>query len=64
MAMSTDAKGQKQTPYLGRLTLEQIGNLQDVKEGSTVSYIDPTTQEEMFGVYTAGDFVVPLAQGQ
>jgi len=56
MAKSTDAN------YLGELTLEQIGKLKDVKEGTTVSYIDPATQEEFFGVYTAGSFEVPLAQ--
>lgn len=46
--------------YLGQKTLDEIGNLTDVKEGQVVSYKSNITGEEHFMVYSAGQFVSPL----
>ena len=46
--------------YLGPKTLDEIGNLTDVKEGQVVSYVNNQTGEEHFMVYSSGQFVSPL----
>ena len=46
--------------YLGQKTLEEIGNLTDVKEGQVASYKSNLTGEEHFMVYSSGQFVSPL----
>jgi hypothetical protein len=46
--------------YLGPKTLDEIGNLTDVKEGQVVSYVNNQTGDEHFMVYSSGQFVSPL----